>query len=441
MGSQLAKGPREGAECLPVILTAAQKASLQARTLIILFLGTVGARAASTLTFTVASLAVLEMLDNDKLAGLPTVAVTLGTAISSRLLSNYMAGRGRRPGLTLGFGIAAGGLALTAYGVNRGSLVLFAIGLLFFGVGQGSANLARYAAADLALPSNRGKAISFIVFASTIGAVGGPLLIAPAERLASSYDNGKIIGPYGVGALCMIAAALIIQAGLRPDPLEASGGLDAHSPERSARATMLESLSLIRANPLAKLALVGMIVSQLVMVMVMVMTPAHMKVNGHDQAAVGWVISVHTAGMFMFAPIAGWVSDRFGRAKTIMQGGAILGVATVVTALARQAPQTLLFPGLFLLGLGWSFGMVASSALLTESIHDDERVAVQGTADLTASVVSGTAALGAGFVFDVGSYQILSLIGTTAAGALLVMAFITLRRQPSAQESKPALAA
>lgn len=413
-----------------MVLTKAAKASLQIRTLSVLFLGTIGARAAGTLTFTVASLAVLEMLDNDQFAGLPTVAVTLGTAVSSKIISTYMAAHGRRPGLVLGFVIAAFGLLLAAAGVDRASLPLFLAGLMLFGVGQGSANLGRYAAADLAEPANRAKAISFIVFASTIGAVGGPLLIAPAERIASSFDNGKIIGPYGAGALCMVLAASVIFVGLRPDPLIASGGLDADLPTKRRRQSMRKSLSLVWETPNARLALFGMVVSQMVMVMVMVMTPAHMKAHDHEQAVVGWVISVHTAGMFMFAPIAGWVSDRFGRVRTIRQGGSILLLATIVTALAAEAPRVLLFPGLFLLGLGWSFGMVSASAFLTESIDEEDRVSVQGTADLTTSAVSGAGALLAGFIFNSGGYHVLSILGAITSALLVGATFFDARTAP-----------
>lgn len=411
-------------------------AALQRRTLAVLFLGTIGARAAGTLTFTVASLAVLDMLDGTKFAGLPTMAVTIGTAMSAKLLSTFMAGRGRRPGLALGFSIASSGLVLAAVGVQKASLTIFLVGLTLFGVGQGSANLARFAAADLALPMNRGKAISLIIFASTIGAVGGPLLIAPAERLASGFKNGEVIGPYAAGALCMLVAAGIIQAALRPDPLTVAAKLErqdggVEGPVSRPSTSFAESFRAIRRNSTASLALAAMVIAQMVMVMVMVMTPAHMEAHDHGQSVVGWVISIHTAGMYMFAPLAGWASDRFGRVRTIMQGGAVLSIATIVTALAGEAPRALLFPGLFLLGLGWSLTMVSASALVTESVPEDERVAVQGSADLVTSAVSGIGALGAGFIFNSAGYHILSIGNTVVAGCLVTACLVHLQLRRS----------
>lgn len=132
--------------------------------------------------------------------------------------------------------------------------------------------------------------------------------------------------------------------------------------------------------------------------------------------------------MFAFAPLAGWASDRFGRVRSIGIGAGVLVVATAITALAGQAPVLLMFPGLYLLGLGWSFGMVAGSALLTESVPTRDRVAVQGAADLLAGVVSGMAALASGVVLDIAGFQMLSMIGIIGAGLLFVAGYTSDRR-------------
>jgi MFS family permease len=131
--------------------------------------------------------------------------------------------------------------------------------------------------------------------------------------------------------------------------------------------------------------------------------------------------------MFALAPIAGWASDRFGRIPTIALGGITLVVATILTALAGEAPEALMFPGLFLLGLGWSFGIVAGSALLTESVDLGDRVAVQGAADLATNVPSGAGALVSGLVLSMSGFHTLSFIGMAAAGGLLVHAFFEYR--------------
>jgi MFS family permease len=156
------------------------------------------------------------------------------------------------------------------------------------------------------------------------------------------------------------------------------------------------------------------------MVMIMAMTPLHMDAHGHQLGMIGWVISVHTAGMFAFAPLAGWASDRYGRLPTLAFGGSVLMVATVTTALAGGAPALLMFPGLYLLGLGWSFGIVSGSALLTESVPADSQVAAQGAADLVTSITSGAAALASGFVFTMAGFHVLSMVGILGSGVVVV---------------------
>jgi MFS family permease len=119
-------------------------------------------------------------------------------------------------------------------------------------------------------------------------------------------------------------------------------------------------------NPKARLALVVMAVSQMAMVAVMTMTPLHMRDHGHAELST-LVISVHVLGMFGLAPLIGGWADRFGRIRSVGAGAAILGLGTIATVVAGYIP-VLLFVGLFLLGLGWSFALIAGSALLTESL-------------------------------------------------------------------------
>ncbi|MEM7338924.1 MAG: MFS transporter [Actinomycetota bacterium] len=408
--------------------TAAEKAAIQRRTLNILFAASIFGRAGMTISFTVAALVLADILDGDETwSGASTASITVGTAISASLLSSMMNRRGRRPGLAAGFLAAAVGGGFAVLGAQNLLLVSYLIGLVFIGVGQGASTLSRYAAADLAAPDQRGKAISWVVFASTVGAVGGPTLVGPAGRLATSIGLDELVGPFVFSMAFFAVGALVFYVGLRPDPLVVAGGL--RSGDDGGRSGFRNGWSAITASPLAQLAVIGLIVSQAVMVMVMAMTPLHMRAHDHELGTIGFVISAHTAGMFAFAPIAGWASDRYGRLPTLGAGMIQLVVATAMTALAGEAPSILMFPGLFLLGLGWSFGMVASSALLTESVDSERQVDAQGSADLVMSFASGLGALASGFVFTMAGFHILSMIGIVASG--LVLAFTWYRHQTS----------
>ena len=410
------------------MLTDATRRAVQRRTLGVLFVSAIFGRAAMSIGFVVSALLMAEILGSSTWAGASTAAITIGTALSASGLASYMSRSGRRPGLTLGYVIATLGGAIAVIGGNRLALIPYLIGLVLIGVGQGGTNLARYAAADLAEPSARGKAISYVVFASTIGAVGGPALAGIAGDIGEEFGLDELVGPFGFASLFFILGGAVIWLGLRPDPLVLAGGTT-HD-ETKEKAGFVRSMEIIRADPHARLALLGLVASQAVMVMVMAMTPLHMKEHGHSVGAVGWVLSAHTAGMFAFAPLAGWVSDRFGRILSIMIAGVVLMAATVMTALAGEAPAILMFPGLYLLGLGWSFGMVGSSALLTESVPAEDQVSAQGAADLVTSFASGAGALGSGLVFTMAGFHILSGIGIVASGVLFVAAFARSRLTP-----------
>ncbi len=374
-----------------------------------------------TALFTVAALSIADMMDSSRWAGLSTVAITIGSMVAAAVLAQMMDRSGRRPGIALGYAAAIVGSLVAIVGLERQTVWVFLVGLVMVGVGSGTSTLSRYAAADLAPPEVRSTHISWVIFASTAGSVGGPLLIGIAG--AAAVSSG-LVENSGAIAICLIAffiASVVVWVFMRPDPLLVARQLGDDDVQQ--RRNFSQAIRIIWTSPMARLALASLVVSQVVMVTVMAMTPLHMKAHDHTLATVGAVISAHTAGMYAFAPIAGWFSDKFGRIKAIGVGSSILLIATVVTALAGEAPRVLMFPGLYMLGLGWSFGIVAGSALLTESVQPEHRVSVQGTADMATNMASGAGALASGFVFDMSGFHTLSLLGTAAAGALMIHGF------------------
>lgn len=151
---------------------------------------------------------------------------------------------------------------------------------------------------------------------------------------------------------------------------------------------------------------------------------------------VGFVLAVHIAGMYALAPLVGRLNDRVGGYRTIAVGGVVLGLSTIITALAGAAPS-LLFVGLFLLGLGWSAGLIAGSSMLTASMPLEHRTKVQGAADLSMSLMGGLAGFSSGFVKHSLGYHMLSNAGTLAAGLLLVAAVVAIRTPRPAQVLTP----
>jgi MFS family permease len=402
-------------------ISAVERDTLQRRTLVTLGISQVLGSAGLTSGITVGGLLAKEMLGGDTFAGLATASLTIGSAIGAAKLAQLMVRRGRRPGLVVGYVIGSAGAVLAIASAELRWFWLLVAGSILLGAGQASNLLARYAAADLARPERRGEAISTLVFMSTFGAVAGPVLVGVGGRLGTSLGIDELAGPFLFSIVFFLVAALNTGARLRPDPLVVAGGVH---PERAGRnrVDVAGSLRVVSAFADARLALGAMIVSQSVMVAVMTMTPLHMRDHDHSVQLVGFVLAVHIAGMYGLAPVFGRLTDRRGGRPMIAVGGIVLVVATVVASLAGAAP-VLLFAGLFLLGVGWSIGLVAGSALLSGAVPLEHRAKVQGTADLCMSLCGGLAGFASCFVKHAFGYHMLANLGLVAAALLVVYAW------------------
>jgi MFS family permease len=416
---------------------SADRVALQRRTLRVLAAGQLAGAAALSAAVTVGAFVVQGILgQTTPWAGIATATVTMGTAFMSQALSRHMRRRGRRPGLQLGYAIAVVGAVIAAFGAQHEQLALFLVGLFLYGSGQASNLLARYAATDLAEPSERSRAMSRIVFASTFGAVLGPLLIGPAERAGQDWFGlAKYTGPWLFSSVFLAAAMVNTAVRLRPDPLVVAGGTRARTAD-AGQTNSRDAIRAISAHPMARLALAAMVISQVTMVAVMAMTPVHLKLHGHENVS-QYVVSTHIAGMYAFSPLVGRYSDRRGRLPAILLGSIFLAGATVLAALSGDVEQ-LLFPALWMLGLGWNFGLIGGSSLLIDSVPSDQRVGVQGMADLLMSFCGGMAGFASGFVRRAVGYHMLANAATVAAGVLLVAAFMA-QRAPRHGVGEPAV--
>ena len=407
-------------------LSKEDRAALQRKTLRILTSGQIIGAAALASAVTVGAYVVQDILgQRTPWGGIATATVTIGTAVMAQVLSRLMMRRGRRPGLQLGYILATAGALIAAVGAQHSVLWLFLGGLFLFGNGQASNLLARYAATDLAEPDQRAQAMSRIIFASTFGAVFGPLLISPAESAGQEWFGlHKYTGPWLLSATVLFFAFLNTALRLKPDPLVVSGGIvqrtDAKLP------SIPEALSIVVATSKGKLALASMVISQVTMVAVMTMTPVHMKLHGHETLS-QYVVSLHIAGMYAFSPLVGRLADKKGTTITVLVGSTLLVLATIMSALSGEA-ALMLFPALWLLGIGWNFGLIGGSAMLLESVPAEKRVTVQGSADLMMSFCGGLAGLSSGFIRKAVGYHLLSASATVFAGLLLVSAYYSYQR-------------
>lgn len=401
--------------------TELDREELQKRTLRVLVSGQVVAAAALSAAVTVGAFVIQDILGQDTpWGGISSATFTMGSAFMSQVLARKMSRKGRRVGLQYGYSMAIVGGLLAGYAVNRSSLPLFILGLFLYGSGQASNLLSRYAAMDLAAPDQRSQAMSYILFGSTFGAVFGPILIQPAEKFGEDiFGWSTYTGPWIASAFFFALALLNVAIRLRPDPLEVSGGLISQQGVGVVTPNLEVAFRTIFGIKNARVALTAMVISQVTMVAVMTMTPVHLKLHGHEDVS-PYVISLHIAGMYAFSPLVGKFADRRGKLLSIAVGGLLLLAATVMAALAGEA-ATLLWPSLWLLGIGWNFGLIGGSSLLVESVPDKSRVTVQGAADLTMSFCGGLAGFSSGFIRKAFGFHMLSNLGTVLALILVVV--------------------
>jgi MFS family permease len=405
-----------------VVDPIAEHSLLQRRTLVTLRLAQVPGQAAVAGVVAVGALLAKDLLHGqDRFAGSGGAAFTLGSAFLAVPLSAFMRRNGRRPGLKFAFGLGAVGAVIAGIGGQLRSFPLFLLGMLCFGGAQAATLQGRYVAADLARESDRAQAIASVVVVGTLGAVFGPVLTPWEKRAGQAVGLDQFIGPFFFAALLLLVAMAVIARRLHPDPLAVNGELDPHAERVRPLRQVRISAAVIRSNRLATLGLVAMVVSQTTMVAVMTMTPSHMKDHGQADLS-AYVIALHIAGMYAFAPFVGRFVGRVGQVPAVMVGSVVLGVGTVVSVVAGYVPS-LIFVGLFLLGVGWNIGLIAGSSMLTGAVPGNARVEVQGTADLTMSFCGGMAAFASGFVKQAWGFHMLANAATLLAGLLLVVAY------------------
>ncbi|MFB9902496.1 MFS transporter [Allokutzneria oryzae] len=383
---------------------------------------------------TVSSLAASALSGSDVVGGMAQTSVVVGAALLSLPAARLAERRGRRPALIMGYGLAAVGAAVAATAIALGTWPLLLAALVLVGGGSTANLAARYAATDLAAPDRRARSLSLVVWATTVGAVAGPNLAEPAQRLAGAVGLAERSGPFLLSVLGFGAAAAWVWFGLRPDPLVlARSGLEPEPgpscPAHGGAVRLRWPGRLANLHPMGWLALGGIVLCHTAMVGLMTMTPVHMDHGGASLTLVGVVISLHIAGMYAASPVFGWMADRWGRVPVLATAAALVVAAAGVagTAASHDAPQ--LAVGLVLLGFGWSAGMVSGSALLTESVPLADRPALQGVSDLAMNLGGALGGITAGVVVTVWSYRVLGLVVGFVALPFLVLCLLrSLRR-------------
>lgn len=359
-----------------------------------------------SMIFITAGLAGAMIAPNPCFATLPVSMVMLGSAVSARFLSGFMARQGRRAGFTVASLIAALGAGLAFAGLERGSFVLFTAGCTLIGAQMSAQGFYRFAAADVAPEALQPKMISLVQAGGLASALIGP-------RLATVTAEASAV-PFAMTFAAIIAINLLgpfIYAMLRIPTIPAARG----------RATGGRSLGELLRTPAIVVAIICGTVSYALMNLVMTSTPLALVGCGFETADAANVTQAHIIAMFGPAFFTGSLIARFGATRIVTLGLVILACAGAVALTGVELDR--FYIALILLGLGWNFGFIGATAMLTALHTPEERGRVQG--------INDTIVFGGVFLASLSSGALMGCAGGTAqqgwsAVNLMMLPFLTL---------------
>lgn len=408
--------------------TATQVDAIQKRTLRVLFAAQILSGAGLAAGVTVGALLAEDMLGSTGLAGLPSALFTIGSAAAAAAVGQLSQRFGRRAGLAAGYTTGAIGSIGIVLAATAGNVWLLFVALFVYGAGTATNLQARYAGADLAHHDRRARAISTVLVATTVGAVVGPNLVGVLGNLADAIGVPRLAGPFLLAAVAYGAAGITLWILLRPDPLHIAAAIKNQPVPDNGDPPDIPTVMTSSWNRVVIAGAAVMMITQLVMVAIMTMTPVYMQHNDHDLAAAGLVISVHVAAMYLPSPVSGYLVDRFGSAKTAGLAAITLICAGTVAGFAPAHSVVALAGALALLGFGWSLGLIAGTTTVTDAAPIINRAKTQGTVDLFVAVAGAVGGLASGLIVAQTSFPTLAIIGAVTAATLVPILLLGRRR-------------
>ncbi|MCT2536761.1 MFS transporter [Aquibacillus koreensis] len=400
---------------------------LYKRTLIVIVIAQIFGGAGLAAGITVGALLAEDMLGADSFAGIPIALFTLGSAGAALLVGNLSHRFGRRPGLAIGFITGGIGALTVVIAAITNNVILLFVSLFIYGAGTATNLQARYAGTDLATSKQRGTAVSIALVATTFGAVAGPILVDVMGEFALSIGVPALAGPFILAGVAFILAGLMIFILLRPDPLKVAEAIairrQNQQEDRIGKNTEIQPIN--KRGVIAGTTI--MVVTQIVMVAVMTMTPVHMGDHGHGLNQVGLIIGIHIGAMYLPSLVTGMLVDKFGRKIMAITSGATLLVAGALAAFAPTDSLVVLTIALALLGLGWNFGLISGTALIVDATPPSKRAKTQGAADVFIALAGASGGALAGIVVAHSSFTVLSLGGGILSLILVPVVFMALR--------------
>ena len=315
--------------------------------------------------FTIAGLAGSSLAPNICWATLPVTMMVVGSMLTATPISALMQRYGRRAGFFFGAAGGAIGAVIGAWGLATSSFLLFCVGALLSGVYMSANGFYRFAAVDTASEAFRPKAISWVMAGGLLSAVVGPQLVkVTADAMAVTF-----LGSYLTVIVLNILGSFLFLALDIPKPKPAAVG----SPLGRSRGELIRT-------PVILVAMICATVSYALMNLVMTSSPLAVVGCGFDKGNAADIVTAHVLAMYAPSFFTGHLIARFGTERIIALGLTILAAAGAVAMAGVQLEN--FFIALMLLGLGWNFGFIGATTMLTSAQRPEERGRLQGLNDL-----------------------------------------------------------
>jgi len=329
------------------------------------------------------------LAENKELATLPVSLLNLGLALGTIPAAMLMRRAGRRIGYIVGAGIGLAGGCLAAFGIASYSFVLFCLGTLVIG-SYGSFNQSyRFAATDAASDAFKPKAISWVMTGGLIAGVIGPqTVIWTRDAVPAAPFAGAFLGQAALALLSMMIVFL-----LRPAPVSIA------STEAGGGRPLLE----IVRQPRFVVAAVTGLVSYSLMTFMMTAAPLAMIGCGHSVGAAALGIQWHILAMFGPSFFTGRLISRFGKGRVTAAGLVLIALSAIIGLSGITIAH--FWITLILLGIGWNFGFIGATALVTDCYRPEERAKVQAANDFLIFGSVALASFSSGKLLSAGGWE------------------------------------
>lgn len=354
------------------------------------------------------------LVDNKTFATIGVTSYVLGSALSAMPAALWMARVGRRAGFMTGSVIAIVGSATCALAIARASFLMYCVGTALIGVYVAFGLQYRFAAAEVATPAFKAKAISLVLAGGIVGGFVGPT----ASLWAKDLLPVPFVGSFGVLSVVAIIA-LVVQSMVRVP-----------APAASERGGGGRPLTTIARQPVFVVAALAAALGYGIMNLLMTATPLAMDFCGYPFSAAALVIEWHVVGMYGPGLFTGSLIQRFGALKLIAVGVALIAACIAVALSGLAIAQ--FWAALVLLGVGWNFMYTGGTTLLTEAYAPAEKAKTQGLNDAIVFTVMTLSSFSSGALVSAAGWQWMNVgalpLLVVVAGATVWLGWLRQRR-------------